>query len=115
MAADLAARVRPDFPFFQRNAAGPESIYLDSAATSLRPASVVDELARFYTEVSANVHRGRHLLSDLASRLFEESREAVAKLIGADRSAVVFTSGTTGGVNLVAASLALPEGSAVAL
>ena len=81
----------------------PELTYLDNAATTQKPSSVVMALQDYYSTVNANVHRGVHELSDIATNLFEESREAVASLINAPTpQEVIWTRGTTECINLVA-------------
>ncbi|MDX1419803.1 MAG: aminotransferase class V-fold PLP-dependent enzyme [Rubricoccaceae bacterium] len=76
--------------------------YLDSAATSLKPRAVVDRIARFYAEENAPVHRGVYVWSQRATDLYEEARRTVAAFVGADPEGLVFTRGTTEGLNLVA-------------
>ena len=80
--------------------------YLDSAATSLKPKAVVDRIARFYTYENAPVHRGVYELSSRATDLYEEARQTVGTFVGATAESVVFTRGTTEGLNLVARSWA---------
>ena len=76
--------------------------YLDSAATSLKPRAVVDRIARFYAYENAPVHRGVYELSAKATDLYEQARRTVGAFVGADAEAVVFTRGTTEGLNLIA-------------
>jgi len=76
--------------------------YLDSAATSLKPRAVVERIARFYAEENAPVHRGVYALSQQATDRYEEARHTVAAFVGAEPEALVFTRGTTEGLNLVA-------------
>jgi cysteine desulfurase / selenocysteine lyase len=109
---DLAA-VRARFPILQRRIDGVPITYLDSAATSLRPKEVVDAVVDYETRITANVHRGKHTLSQEASEAFEQARRSVAAFIGAAPREVVFTSGATLGVNLVALGTELPPGSNV--
>jgi cysteine desulfurase / selenocysteine lyase len=100
--------LRAQIPLLQRKVAGGKPlVYLDSAATSLTPSSVLDAERSYYEQSRANVHRGKHLLSEEASAQFEEAREKVAALIGASPAATVFTSGTTASINLVALGLRL--------
>lgn len=101
----LAAR--DDFPILSRPLEGTKVVYLDSAATSLKPTAVIAEVRRFYEEISANIHRGKHWLSQDASEAYEAARSSVAQFINALPSEVVFTSNATEGVNLVAHGLAL--------
>ena len=99
---DLAA-IRRDFPILKRDINGHQLVYLDSAATSQRPVQVIAEITRFYRDSNANIHRGVHTLSQEATEQFEGVREKVRALINAPRSdEVIFTSGTTMSLNLVA-------------
>ncbi len=96
-------RVRKDFPILRQLVRGKPLVYLDNAATSQKPRPVIDALVRYYTEDNANVHRGVHLLSERATRAYEEARVKIARYINAvDAHEVIFTRGTTEGINLVA-------------
>ncbi|MFN3337536.1 MAG: aminotransferase class V-fold PLP-dependent enzyme, partial [Thermomicrobium sp.] len=97
-------RIRADFPILQRTVReGKPLVYLDSAATSQKPASVIEALAGFYRTSNANIHRGIYELSEEASLLYEEARAKVARFIGASRpDEVVFVRNTTEAINLVA-------------
>ncbi|MCE9615757.1 MAG: cysteine desulfurase [Lentisphaerae bacterium] len=96
-------RIRADFPALQQRIGAYPLVYLDNAATSLKPQSVVDTVCRHYREESANIHRGVHHLSQKATEAFEGARDkAQAFLNAARREEIIFTSGTTGGLNLVA-------------
>jgi cysteine desulfurase/selenocysteine lyase len=98
-----AARVRADFPTLSEVVNGKPLVYLDSAATSQKPRAVLDALDDYWLHDNANVHRGIHELSRRATEAYESARVKVARWIGApDASEVVFTTGTTGAVNLVA-------------
>lgn len=90
------------------DAKGKSIVYLDSAATTQKPRCVLDEAAAFYRSSNANIHRGAHYLSRVATEQHEQARETVARFLNA-RSAkeIIFTSGTTMGINLVAQTLAL--------
>ena len=91
---------RDAFPLFAKR---PDDVYLDNAATTQKPQSVLDALRTYYTAHNANVHRGVHALSTLATEEFERSRQAVAEFINAPESEeVIWTRGTTEGINLVA-------------
>jgi len=95
--------VRDDFPVLDRTVDGERLVYLDNAATSQKPQSVIDAVSEFYEGYNANVHRGLHTLSQEASEAYEGAHDRVAEFIGADgRENVVFTSNTTEGVNTVA-------------
>jgi SufS family cysteine desulfurase len=96
-----ANKVREDFPLFTGENAN--LAFLDSAASSQKPRSVIDRMYKYDSFQHANVHRGVYDLSENATRVFEEAREKVAKFIGClDSSEVIFTRGTTESVNLVA-------------
>jgi cysteine desulfurase/selenocysteine lyase len=95
--------LRGEFPILQRPVRGKPLVYLDNAATTQKPRAVIDAVRRYYEEDNANVHRGVHLLSERATRAFEEARVKVARALGAgDPREVIFTRGTTESVNLVA-------------
>jgi len=96
--------VRPDFPMLARQIRGAPLAYLDNAATGLTPQAVIDEMARYYREVTANVARGVHTASQEATTRFEAVREQTAAFLNASVDEVVFTPGTTAGINLVAQS-----------
>ncbi|WP_205678643.1 aminotransferase class V-fold PLP-dependent enzyme [Aquisphaera insulae] len=100
--------VRADFPpLHQEVHPGKPLIYLDSAATSLKPSPVVAALDAYTADYPANVHRGLHVLSERATEAFEDAREAVASFLGVEDSAqVIFTRGTTESINAVAMSWA---------
>ncbi len=102
------AKIRRDFPILKREvASGAPLVYLDSAATSQRPVQVIAELTRFYRDHNANIHRGVHTLSVEATEQYEGVREKVRQLINAASTReVIFTSGTTASINLVAHSWA---------
>src|SRR5881392_2212178 len=95
--------VRDDFPILNQNVHGQPLIYFDNAATTQKPRAVLEALRHYYERDNANVHRGIHELSNRATAAFEAARTRAAKFINA-RSAeeIVFTRGTTEGINLVA-------------
>lgn len=98
--------IRKDFPILSRKIYGKPLIYLDNTATSQTPRCVVEAVERMYFEHKANVHRGVFFLSQEATDLMEASRDRVARYINApSRNEVIFTRGTTEGLNLVASSL----------
>lgn len=102
-------RVRADFPILRTSVRGRPLTYLDSAATSQRPGQVLAAMDQFYTTQNANIHRGVHYLSEVASASYEGVRARVARFLGAPKpESIVFTSGTTGGINLVAQAWARP-------
>lgn len=97
---------RNDFPQMNEEYNGTKIIYLDSAATTLKPKSVMDKLEQYYLHECANIHRGIHTLSEVSTANFEETRDKIQKLINAKhRHEIIFTKGTTDSINLVATSL----------
>jgi cysteine desulfurase / selenocysteine lyase len=102
----LGETTRPDFPIFRRIVNGHPLVYLDSAASSQKPASVIEAVQRYYERSHSNVHRSIHTLGEEATELYEAARDAVRGFVGArSREEIVFTRGTTEGVNLVAQAL----------
>jgi cysteine desulfurase/selenocysteine lyase len=96
-------RIRKDFPILHTKVHGHPLVYLDNAATSQKPHAVIDALVRYYQGENANIHRGVHYLSELATAEFERARETVRAFINAARpSEIIFTRGTTESINLVA-------------
>ncbi|MET7465914.1 SufS family cysteine desulfurase, partial [Nonomuraea sp. NPDC005501] len=106
MAIDVES-IRKAFPFFETPADGSRPlVYLDSAATTQKPAAVLDALAHYYTRANANVHRGVYRLAVEATELYEGARRTVAGFVGATRpEEIVFTKNATEAVNLLANSL----------
>ena len=103
-------RVRADFPILGRRIRGKPLVYLDNAATSQKPQSVIDAVTRFYAAENANIHRGVHYLSERATAAYDDVREDVARFINAPSSRqVIFTKGATEGINLVAQSYGRPQ------
>lgn len=97
--------IRLQFPALQRDVYGHPLVYLDNAATSQKPRSVIDRLVRYYTEENSNVHRGVHFLSQLATDAYEGARSRLAAFINAPASRqVIYTRGTTEAINLVAST-----------
>ena len=95
--------IRRDFPILKREVHGKPLVYLDNAATSQKPVQVIAEITRYYRDTNANIHRGVHTLSQEATQQYEDVREKVRALIGGGRpEEVVYTSGTTMSLNLVA-------------
>lgn len=106
MSFDVAA-IRTQFPILSQTVDGKPLVYLDNGATTQKPQVVIDSLVDFYTHCNANVHRGAHQLSDEATRRYEKARDQVATFINAaSREEVIWTSGTTEGINLVAKGFA---------
>jgi cysteine desulfurase/selenocysteine lyase len=94
------------FPQLNREVRGRRLVYLDSAATTLKPLPVIEAVTKHLREEASNVHRGAHFLADEATQKYEGCREKLAKFIGAEnKNEIVFTHGTTEGVNLLARSL----------
>lgn len=102
--------VRADFPILSREVNGKPLIYLDSGASAQKPQVVIDAITRAYAEEYANVHRGLHYLSNLATDKYEAVRATIAKFLNvADAEQIVFNSGTTEGINSVAYGWAMPN------
>jgi cysteine desulfurase / selenocysteine lyase len=100
-------RLRQDFPILSRRVRGKPLVYLDNAATSQKPRQVIDAVSRFYGFENANIHRGVHFLSEQATVAYGAVRARVARSLNAAApSEIVFTRGTTEGINLVAQSWA---------
>jgi cysteine desulfurase / selenocysteine lyase len=98
-------KVRGEFPILDQQVNGKPLIYFDSAASSQRPRAVLDALQHYYEHDHANVHRGLHELSSRATEAYEGAREKVARYLGAGQAEeIVFTRGTTEGINLVASA-----------
>jgi cysteine desulfurase/selenocysteine lyase len=96
-------RVRADFPILRREIHGKPLVYLDNAATTQKPQTVLDALTRYYTGSNANVHRGVHLLSQLATDEYEGAREKIRAFFNAaSAQEIVYTRNSTEGINLVA-------------
>lgn len=103
-------KVRADFPILSREVNGKPLVYLDSGASAQKPQVVIDAITRAYSEEYANVHRGLHYLSNLATEKYEGVRGIIAKFLGvADERQIVLNSGTTEGINMVAYGWAMPR------
>ncbi|MCB9203696.1 MAG: aminotransferase class V-fold PLP-dependent enzyme, partial [Flavobacteriales bacterium] len=97
--------IRAQFPILKREVNGKPLIYFDNGATSQKPQSVIDAITHYYEYENSNIHRGVHTLSQEATTAYEEVRKKVQKFINAEHDhEIIFTSGTTGGINLVASS-----------
>ena len=95
--------IRRQFPVLNREVKGKPLVYLDNAATSQKPQMVIDALVDYYSGYNANIHRGIHTLAEEATLAFENTRDAVQQFIHAEsREQIIFTKGTTEGINLVA-------------
>jgi cysteine desulfurase/selenocysteine lyase len=103
------ARVRADFPILRRKVRGKPLVYLDNAATTQKPQAVLDALTHYYTDINANVHRGVHELSGLATDAYEGAREKIRAFFNA-RSVqeIVYTRNATESINLVAYAFVRP-------
>ena len=96
-------RIREDFPILKERVHGKPLVYLDNAATSQKPAEVIEAILRFYTQDCSNVHRGVHLLSERATEAYEGTRSKIQRFLNAsDSREIVFVRGATEGINLVA-------------
>ena len=103
-------RVRQDFPILSRQIHGKPLVYLDNGASAQKPQAVIDAVTRGYAEDYANVHRGLHTLSSLSTERYEAVRGTVARFLNApSEEEIVFTSGTTEGINLVSYAWAVPR------
>ena len=99
--------IRNDFTILSREVNGKQLVYLDNGATTQKPQIVIDAINRYYTNENSNIHRGVHTLSQEATSAYEEARIEVQKFINAQHShEVIFTTGTTGSINLVATTFA---------
>ncbi len=96
-------KIRADFPILDEQVNGKDLVYFDNAATTQKPLPVLNALANYYGHYNANIHRGIHNLAEKATAAFEESRKAIQKFLNARLTEeVIFTYGTTDGINLVA-------------
>jgi cysteine desulfurase/selenocysteine lyase len=114
IATEVAAldieHIRSDFPALHQESHGKPLVYLDNAATTQKPQTVIDAVSSFYERDCSNVHRGVHLLSQRATIAFEQARSTVKTHLGAgDSREIVFTRSTTEGINLVASSFVRPR------
>ncbi len=100
-----SAKIRVQFPILEQTVNGKKLVYFDNAATSQKPLVVIDALTEYYQGFNANIHRGIHTLAEKATKAFEETRDAVRDFINAaNREEIIFTSGVTASINLVASS-----------
>lgn len=105
MAFDIN-EIRKEFPILTREVHNQPLVYLDNAATTQKPQVVIDSLIEYYTQYNSNVHRGAHKLADEATKRYEGARDTVAHFINAkERNEVIWTSGTTEAINIVAHGL----------
>ena len=97
--------LRKDFPLLNISQGKNPYVYFDNGATSQKPQVVIDRLKQYYDQENANVHRGVHQLSQISTDNFEESRRIVQRFLNAEYDhEIIFTAGTTNGINLVATS-----------
>jgi cysteine desulfurase/selenocysteine lyase len=101
-----AIHIREDFPILKETVNGKPLVYLDNAASSQKPQVVIDAVSDYYQRINANVHRGNHLLSQLATDAVESARDKTQGFINAaEREEIIFTKGTTDSINTVASSM----------
>lgn len=108
--------IRADFPILSQTVNGKPLVYFDNGATAQKPKVVIDAITKYYEEINANIHRGVHTLSQLATDAYEVSRNTIQNHLNAKHNhEIIFTSGTTHGINLVANGFAslLKQGDAV--
>ena len=109
MSYDIA-KIRADFPILGREVNGKPLVYLDNGASAQKPQVVIDAISQAYSQEYANVHRGLHYLSNLATEKYEGVRATIARFLGVkNQDEIVFTSGATEGINLVAYGWAMPR------
>ncbi|MFP5470041.1 MAG: SufS family cysteine desulfurase [Bacteroidia bacterium] len=97
--------IRKDFPILSQKVRGKQLVYLDNAATTQKPQVVIDAINKYYSEQNSNIHRGVHFLSQQATTAYEDARKNIQQFINAPKSEqIIFTKGTTDGINLVAHS-----------
>ena len=96
-------QLRQQFPLLKKHK---KLVYFDNAATSLKPASVIKEQERYYSEIGGSVHRGIHWMAEKATMQYENAHKKTADFIGAKENEIVFTKGTTESLNLLMYSLA---------
>src|SRR6056297_4162509 len=104
------AKIRADFPILSREVNGKPLVYLDNGASAQKPRAVIDAVTNAYTHEYANVHRGLHMLSNIATEKYEAVRGTIARFLGvADERQIVLNTGTTEGINMVAYGWAMPQ------
>jgi len=102
-------RIRADFPILQRQVNGKPLVYLDNGASAQKPQVVIDAVTHAYSHEYANVHRGLHYLSNLATDRYEAVRGKIARFLNGAEDEIIFTSGATEGINLVSYAWAAPR------
>ena len=103
------ARIRADFPILHRQVNGKPLVYLDNGASAQKPQVVIDAVTQAYSHEYANVHRGLHYLSNLATDRYEAVRDKIARFLNGAEDEIIFTSGATEGINLVSYAWAAPR------
>ena len=103
------SRIRADFPILQRQVNGKPLVYLDNGASAQKPQVVIDAVTHAYSHEYANVHRGLHYLSNLATDRYEAVRGKIARFLNGAEDEIIFTSGATEGINLVSYAWAAPR------
>ncbi len=99
--------IRADFPILNQQVNGKPLVYFDNAATSQKPKVVIDAIMKYYAEINSNIHRGVHYLSQKATDAYEQSRQKIQKHLNAKHDyEIIFTSGTTHSINIVASGFA---------
>jgi cysteine desulfurase/selenocysteine lyase len=101
--------IRADFPILSRQVNGKPLVYLDNGASAQKPQVVIDAMTKAYEQEYANVHRGLHYLSNLATEHYESVRGRIARFLNADENEIVFNTGATEGINLVSYAWAAPR------
>ena len=103
-------KIRSEFPILSREVNGKPLVYLDNGASAQKPQMVIDAIERAYAHEYANVHRGLHYLSNLATEKYESVREVIARFLGVrDADEIVLNTGSTMGINTVAYGWAMPR------
>ena len=103
---DYIEGIRSHFPLLKTKVHGKPLVYFDNAATTQKPQKVIDRINAYYSSENANIHRGVHHLSQIATKDYEDARIRIKNYIGASKeNEIIFTKGTTDGINLIASSL----------
>ena len=108
----VLSRYKQKFPIFQTN---PTLVYLDNASTTQTPQVVLNKMNDYYTTYRSNIHRGIYDLSTKATEEYENTRAKIARFINAEPEEIIFTSGTTHGLNLLASRLQFSKGDNIVL
>src|SRR6056300_195847 len=100
--------IRKDFPILSRKNRGKPLVYLENAATTQKPQTVIDALSSYYSQNNSNVHRGVYELAEDAENLYRSSRQTIADWLNVNSEEIIFTRGATEGINLISRSFAQP-------